>query len=627
MRPMKRAVHIDFHTMPRITDFGTRFDAADLAQTLADANVDYVNVFARCNIGFSYYPTKLGTPYPYMTGDLLGDTIRECHKRNIGVTAYINAGLNHELLTERMDFMRVDGKGRVYEDNPVYNHYFRAPCFNTGYRDYLKQEVKEVLAYKPDGIFLDCMMPRSCYCPKCIKLMKAKGIDITNDDEVFAFSVATLYEVFAEMKELVPSDMRFYINSFPYEGTAPYCSHLELECLPTYRWGYDFVAAQAPYHRNNAGGKDLVYMTGRMVTCWGDFSGSKPDAALENDVYDALLYGFAPSIGDNMHPRDGLDKTLYRQVGKMFSFVKSLEPYTDNTKPAVEAAILRNKVTAANVRTPVSTADKGVARMMSELKLSYDVVNEDMDLSRYKLLILPDEIEITDKLAEKLQAFDGAVLSTGSSIRKNCIWDFVSDFEKDTNDEGFYIFNNEVYGQKYCGIKMKSEYSISDYVEPYFNKEFDGFHGYFYVPPKDPAGYSAIARKGNRVHICFDVFKAYMEFGALFHRELITHFINELLPDRLIKAEKLPSTSRASLRYGDGYALFQLKVTYPEHWGNRGIIDEHNVLPAGRTVGIKGEYKKAYALPEMTELEVSSENGYTFVKLPEITGYKAIMLK
>ena len=627
MRPMKRAVHIDFHTMPRITDFGTRFDAADLAQTLADANVDYVNVFARCNIGFSYYPTKLGTPYPYMTGDLLGDTIRECHKRNIGVTAYINAGLNHELLTERMDFMRVDGKGRVYEDNPVYNHYFRAPCFNTGYRDYLKQEVKEVLAYKPDGIFLDCMMPRSCYCPKCIKLMKAKGIDITNDDEVFAFSVDTLYEVFAEMKELVPSDMRFYINSFPYEGTAPYCSHLELECLPTYRWGYDFVAAQAPYHRNNAGGKDLVYMTGRMVTCWGDFSGSKPDAALESDVYDALLYGFAPSIGDNMHPRDGLDKTLYRQVGKMFSFVKSLEPYTDNTKPAVEAAILRNKVTAANVRTPVSTADKGVARMMSELKLSYDVVNEDMDLSRYKLLILPDEIEITDKLAEKLQAFDGAVLSTGSSIRKNCIWDFVSDFEKDTNDEGFYIFNNEVYGQKYCGIKMKSEYSISDYVEPYFNKEFDGFHGYFYVPPKDPAGYSAIARKGNRVHICFDVFKAYMEFGALFHRELITHFINELLPDRLIKAEKLPSTSRASLRYGDGYALFQLKVTYPEHWGNRGIIDEHNVLPAGRTVGIKGEYKKAYALPEMTELEVSSENGYTFVKLPEITGYKAIMLK
>ena len=137
MRPMKRAVHIDFHTMPHISDFQNNFDAADLAETLYQAKVDYVNVFARCNIGFSYYPTKLGTPYPYMTGDLLGDTIRECHKRNIGVTAYINAGLNHELLTERMDFMRVDGKGRVYEENTVYNHYFRAPCFNTGYRDYL----------------------------------------------------------------------------------------------------------------------------------------------------------------------------------------------------------------------------------------------------------------------------------------------------------------------------------------------------------------------------------------------------------------------------------------------------------------------------------------------------------
>jgi len=627
MRPMKRAVHIDFHTMPRITDFGTRFDAAELAQTLADANVDYVNVFARCNIGFSYYPTRLGTPYPHMTGDLLGDTIKECHKRDIGVTAYINAGLNHQLLTERMDFMRVDGKGRVYEENPVYNHYFRALCFNTGYRDYLKQEVMEVLEYKPDGIFLDCMIPRSCYCPKCVKLMTEKGIDITDDKAVFAFAVDTLLGVFDEMSKLVPSDIRFYINSFPYEGTAPYCSHLELECLPTYRWGYDFVAAQAPYHRNNAGGKDLVYMTGRMVTCWGDFSGSKPDAALENDVYDALLYGFYPSVGDNMHPRDGLDKKLYRQVGKMYSFVKSLEPYTDNTKPAVEAAILRNKVTAENVLTPVTTADKGVARMMSELKLSYDVVNEDMELSHYKLLILPDEIKITDKLAEKLNSFKGAVLSTGCSIRKDCIWDYVDEFTPDTNDEGFYTFEGEVYGQKYCGIKMKSKYSVSDYVEPYFNKIFDGFHGYFYVPPKDPAGYSAIARKGNRVHLCFDIFKAYMEFGALFHRELIAHFINELLPERILMADSLPSTSRASLRLGDGYAILHVKVTYPEHWGNRGIIDEHNVLPAGRQLSVKGKYQKATVLPEMKELSCVYADGYTTVTLPEITGYTAIMLK
>ena len=47
---MKRAVHIDFHTMPKIDDFGANYEPVDLAEMLADAHVTYVNIFARCNI-------------------------------------------------------------------------------------------------------------------------------------------------------------------------------------------------------------------------------------------------------------------------------------------------------------------------------------------------------------------------------------------------------------------------------------------------------------------------------------------------------------------------------------------------------------------------------------------------
>ncbi|MBO5879993.1 MAG: hypothetical protein J6Q68_05530, partial [Clostridia bacterium] len=61
LKPIKRAVHFDFHTMPGIDDILSNYNAEDFAETLYNANVDYVNIFARCNIGFSYYPTKLGT--------------------------------------------------------------------------------------------------------------------------------------------------------------------------------------------------------------------------------------------------------------------------------------------------------------------------------------------------------------------------------------------------------------------------------------------------------------------------------------------------------------------------------------------------------------------------------------
>ena len=64
LRKMRRAVHFDFHTMPGIDNICENFDAAAFAQQMADANVDYINFFARCNIGFSYYPTKVGVQYP-----------------------------------------------------------------------------------------------------------------------------------------------------------------------------------------------------------------------------------------------------------------------------------------------------------------------------------------------------------------------------------------------------------------------------------------------------------------------------------------------------------------------------------------------------------------------------------
>ncbi len=625
---MKRAVHFDFHTMPKIDDIGGNLDPKAFADMMADAHVDYVNMFARCNIGFSYYPTKLGTVYPGLERDLLGEVIEALHEKNIGVTAYLNGGINHHLMLSHREFIKVSKDGRLYDDvDKSSNHYFRMPCFNTGYRDYLMAEIQEVMEKKPDGIFVDCMIPKACYCPSCLKKMAEKGIDPSDDAAAFKFQVDTLYEVFGQIHALVTPKMRLYINSKSNDWFSEYESHIELECLPTYSWGYDFFPAQAPYYRNLAPGKELVYMTGCMVTGWGDFSGYKPDAALECDVYDAMMYGYGPSIGDLLHPRDGANRRLYKQVGKMYRYVESLEPWFGKAKAVAEAAILRNKVTSENVLTPVTAGDKGAARMFCEMRINYDVVDEDMSFDGYRLLLLPDDIRITEKLKAKLEAFDGAIISTGKSIAEGSIWDYITDVAPDTNTHGFYKWGEETYGQKYVGVKMKSDYSVSDYIEPYFNKHWDGYHGYFYVPPKATVGCSAVAKKGNRAHICFRLFTAYMEFGAQFHRELVESLINEFMPDRLVESADLPSSSRVTLRAGDDFDVLQIKVSVPEHWANRGVINEHTVLPAGRTVSVKGAYSSVAVLPCETKLNSWVENGRTVIELPEITGYIPVMLK
>ena len=66
----KRAIHFDFHTMPGCNDIGAEFNGEEFVATLKKAKVEYINIFAKCNLGFCYYPTKVGTVYPGLKFDL-----------------------------------------------------------------------------------------------------------------------------------------------------------------------------------------------------------------------------------------------------------------------------------------------------------------------------------------------------------------------------------------------------------------------------------------------------------------------------------------------------------------------------------------------------------------------------
>ena len=100
-------------------------------------------------------------------------------------------------------------------------------------------------------------------------------------------------------------------------------------------------------------------------------------------------------------------------VKELYDDVKRHEPYTEGANYIADIGVL--------IRTDGSyyaNTHKGISRMLGELKYDFDIVNEEMDLSEYKLLILPDDILVTDKLAEKLRAHIQAgkgIISSGLS--------------------------------------------------------------------------------------------------------------------------------------------------------------------------------------------------------------------
>jgi hypothetical protein len=640
MKLIKRAIHLDFHTMPGIPDFGQNFDAERFADTLKEARVEYVAAFAKCNIGFAYYPTKIGTPHPHLRFDMLGQMVEQCHKRGIAITAYFNVGLDHVLAAQRRDWAIQNKDGQVISGDRTAN-FFRVMCLNSGYRQHLLGMIREVIEQYPvDGIFLDCMNVQPCYGNECLCSIKQRGMDPLSDADVKRFAVENMIEFSREVKKLVGDEKYLYLNGQGYKETKGLRTHEEIECLPS-GWGYDFFPAHAAYARNLP--RQVFYMTGRFHKNWGDFGGLKSKASLQNDLWDAISNAVGVSIGDHMHPRDGLNPAVYKVIGELYRDLETLEPWTVDARAVADIAVL----------TPderISAPQQGAVRMLGELKYTYDILDESMDFSPYKVLILPDAVPIGPVLKEKLETFlahGGGIISSGESglnpeqtafaldawnltYEGQDPWNasFLKLREKesmpDLPDMPHAIHNQAIRMQLKPGAQP-----IADYIQPYFNRQWDGFHGSFYTPPDRADGRPALARSGNIFQFCFDLFTDYAEQAMAPHRQFLHYCLKQLLPDPLLKFENLPSTARLTLTQKKNLRMIHLKLTHPETRaaGRYGIIEDLPILH-GAAVSLKTDAAKSvYLAPSLTRLPFDSHNGYIRIPLPPVEGYAMIVVE
>ena len=631
---INRAIHVDFHTLPNIEDFGARYDAEEFAARLSSANVEYINLVASCNLGFCYFPTTVGVRYPYMKGDRFGETLRACHEKGIGVSAYVNVGLNHENAYLHPDWCRVNEKGeRLYGDRT--RNFFRMMCYNAdGFKAYLLGIVKEIVEnYDVDGFFFDGLRIQPCYCEKCKAERKAGNIRETKRN-AWEFTRRKLYLLCKEIKAVIGEKEVFFCGLPFGDGLS---KHYEVECLPSGAWGYDYFHQAAAFARNFDDAP--VYMTGRFQADWGDFGGIKSKQAFTYDLYDALSNGCTICFGDHLHPAENLIESLYERVGEVYAECKKYEKYTLSAKYVAEIGILNDgDIFALNDARFV-----GVVRMLNELKYTYDLITESSDFSRYKLIILPDSHLLDEKTAKKLSAYlcnGGRLLSTGISAlnkRKTGFampeYGFAEFCGLDKDNFPYFTFTEgedtkTVWAEYRSALLMKNKSGkeYATYVKPYNKRFYDGRHGYFYTPPKEKTDYSSAIVGENVAHISFNVFSAYAEHFLAQHRILVAQILQKLIKNPLIKAEKLPVTSRVTVTQTDGYRLLHIRTDYPEIKNGKGVIEEHVFLKRGGQVRVEGEYGEIFDLQTGKCVKSQFKNGYTTLKLPEICAYKLLYM-
>jgi len=428
MHDPKWGLFFDFHTMPANPDVGHGFDAEAFADRISACGVDYIVFPARCNLGTAYYRTQIGIVHPSMAGDLLPDLVRACHARDIAVTAYMNTGLSHEEGLRRREWLILPEDGRTYQEDRL-NNFFRQMCYYSEYGDHVTAMAREVVEMcDVDGLFLECMHTSPCVGYECMQRMKKEGVDWRDPRQLHAFNCSKIIglgrRIAAAAREVKP-DLMLYCNGIDYESQAEFGTYLEFECLPTGGWGYELLPVGARYLRTL--GKPTLNMTGRFHRSWGDFGGIRTEASLEYDCLYGLANGLRPTIGDHFHPRGDINEAVMALDERIYRRLQRLEPWLEGARPVVEAALpLLKPYPGYRYMAPEDRgafarefdAVKAGTRMLSELKMQFDVPSLASDWRQYELLVLPDFVRFDADIAGRIRAHldkGGAILSSGWS--------------------------------------------------------------------------------------------------------------------------------------------------------------------------------------------------------------------
>ncbi|MFH0797174.1 MAG: alpha-L-fucosidase, partial [Candidatus Omnitrophota bacterium] len=607
----KRGIHLDFHTMPGIYDVGRDFKAGEFARTLKDTGVEYITVFARCNLGFAYYPTKVGIVHPGLRKkiDLLGEMVSACHKENIRVAAYFNAGLDHEHTIKHREWCKMNKDGQVYEMQAMkqerYSHFFRRMCLNTGYGEHLLGMVQEVVErYPVDGIFLDCFTLSPCYGGECLDGMKKLGMNPFDEHQAEEFCWTVTNRFREEATTLVKKsrkDAYLYFNGLPYQDQP---DHIELEILPTGGWGYDSLPWVIRYARTLK--KPLLTMTGRFHESWGDFGGLRPEHSLLFDCYNSLANIGTCMVGDHMHPRGKLEPAVYNLIGKVYSQIKPLEPWTYGAKPLTDILVVDPALKRFPGDLHFDSANlAGTARMLMELKYQFNISNGDDDLSPYKVVILPDKVLVDDKLKQNLQkhlkgggfiissAFSGLdpektkfaleeyqLTYEGPEPYHYSFFEPLPEVSRDLPEMLTTIYNPGIAMKPKKGSKV-----LAKLYQPYFNlKSWDWYHENLYIPPEKDSDRPALVRFGNIFHFSFPVFTGYFEHAVVAYKNLIRNCLEKVLTEPLVKVFDFPSFGQITVTLKDKSRMVHLLTYLPELRGKQNQIIEEPIEV--RNVGV-----------------------------------------
>ena len=641
MQNVTYGLFFDNHTHIENPDVGKNFDAEVFTDNLKKCKVNFLGFHARCNAGLAYYDTKIGIKHPALTYDLFGEVTRCCRKKDIAVIAYLNGGISTQEGLAHRDWTTVykPGKGSFWRVSP----YAITMCYNSPWRDHLIAMVREIVSnYPVEGVFIDCLAPYTCVCPNCIKMMQEAKVDYNDDNAVLEFSrqsvVRLCQDITKAVKEIKNDPMLFFNG--PLFDTVKDCdTYFDFECLPTAGWGYECLPEMAHAIRNIDESKQVLNMTGRFYN-WGDFGGLRTAPSLLFDLQYGLAHGMRPNVGGHVHPRGDRDQAVFDRIAQVYGELQKYEDWYTNAKNVADIAVIYPQ----QDKNFQSKTMRSCVRMLDELKMQFDIIFSDCKKSwaNYKLLILPENVEINDVMIEKINAHianNGKLIAFGKVAAEKLGAQLGIQYVGDSLLDPVYFQMNGEYNDKLedmylslyapaCHAKLAGATGASRLVKPYYNYGWNGVSAMFYAPPQEETEMPFITRKGDCIWCAGDLFTGYSTRGAIHLRDIFKNLIFTLLEEPLVKVEKMPSYSRVILTEQPGRINAHIIVYAPEKRSDCTVVEEAAAIVNGKFSIYTGgrKVKAAYYAPTGEPVDVETDGNYTTVKLPAVEGFALISL-
>ena len=131
-----------------------------------------------------------------------------------------------------------------------------------------------------------------------------------------------------------------------------------------------------------------------------------------------LTHGAKCLIGDQLAPSGRIDQDVYQLVGEVYAEVARKEPWCAGARPVTEIGVFTPEEFTRRRVSPCPQALKGATRILEQGGHQFDVLDSASDFSKYRLLILPDQIPVAGELGQKLERYvadGGGVIASFAS--------------------------------------------------------------------------------------------------------------------------------------------------------------------------------------------------------------------